>query len=347
MRTGKINTTGERGVALIMVLGMIAVLTLLATHLMATSQVTAREAKVLTTRQHLAYVAESATSRALWMLLADRKLHLNDHRNLLSPPGSREGQETGGVWRADGRVHELVQGEDMALVMIRDADNGLDVSGNNPAGTLRELVVSDEEDDPDRQQRVERFLDVLRDYVDGNDLRQLHGKERDDYRAEGYYHMPRNEPLQFREEILWVENAAVVLPLASTGQGLDAIRVVPPVGQRYPNSKGPAFLSSSPGLIQKKLGLGDEELKAVLEARAQYLREEVSLADLLSPELYSRVLSLFSVSESGIASFVATATDAGGQIRRTLRMTQDSREPALRTRIGVHPVIRNWERVVE
>jgi hypothetical protein len=348
MRKQQVNMR-ERGIAMVMVLGMLAVFTVMTMHVVVLSQVTAREAKVLEVRARFKYVAESAASRAFWMLLADRQQHPGDHRNLLQAPAFRENGEDENVWRADGRVHEVKVGDDVARVQLQDAATGLDLSSNKIVSELRAYLKNDDPDavadDPQLQEDKSRFLDVLADYLDTNDFTSLNGKERDGYEAEGQLSMPRNGTLQFREELLWLEKVAeCFFPSGNTAPDLQMFRIVPPDPEKFPaTSSKPSLLSSNATIIRQRLNLTAAELADVLAARQAYLQENIALSDSLDPALYARLVGSFSVGESGIVSIEVSAVDALTGITRQFRMVCDARTAALRKRLNGKPKLVLWE----
>ena len=64
----------ESGVALIMVLGVLAAAMLLIAHLMTVSEILSKEAMVTVRKSELRYQAESAADITYWMYLTDRRL---------------------------------------------------------------------------------------------------------------------------------------------------------------------------------------------------------------------------------------------------------------------------------
>ena len=337
----------QRGIALIMVLGMLAVATVMTAHLAATSTVTGRAAKVAALHSRLLYEAESAAERAYWLWLADRRAYPRDHVNLAMPPSERESGAGDAVWRADGRQHELQRDDSRLQVRLLDADRGLDVSGKQAARQIRnELLAGVNEEDIERQDRIDTFADILGDYVDADDFVRLRGMEVDDYLTEGVSYLPRNGPLQFREEVLWLPEAAVVL---GRGQAenfqLETLRLVPPEGRKFPGRNKPSFFSSSPGFIAATANLNQAELRAVWRARDRSLNEGVPLIEALEPALYSRLMGKFSLKESGVVTVVVTAASKDGLVRRVLHTTRENRPAIVRDGKDIARVS-NWQRIL-
>ena len=324
--------------ALVMVLGVIVVLELMALHLVVISEVTALEAKVVADRTQLKYAAESGVDRAYWMLL----------QNLSEP--SVESSETSlsesdlddlSSWKTDARPHELEAMGFRVQVTLSDASAGLDVSGKNPRANLESLLITGE---PDQEvESVQEFLDVLTDYVDARNGRSLHGKEQEDYEDDGVLAFPRDGPLQFREEMFWIDGLQESLP----GVVLDRrfFQIVPPEGLEFTTSSSrsrrtstssssgskPSFLSSSLSLIQFLVDLDEAEMELVIEARQRWLADGISVEETLAsvPDLLARIESKFEFeTESSVVTIHAVASSLDGAISRELWVTRDTRPSA-------------------
>lgn len=362
--------TDERGVALIMVLGVLAAVGIMAAHVAIVSEVIAREAKVAADRGQLRYAAESAAARAFWLLAADLAQYPNDHNQV----GLREVENQGTEeerWIMDGRSHEMSAMEFVVRVSIRDANSGLDFSGKNVRANLEAALRPDDTIEAGEQaETIDKFLDVLADYVDPDDYEHLHGKEYELYEEEGLPGMPRNGPIQFRGEILWLEGFTEAVTGAEPGghavhTNAQAIRIVPPTGFSFTGtgsrrstrrrttyrssrrSGKPSFFGSPPQLIRQLAGLTEAELTSVLRARDRWEEDGIPLTDSLDPELLSVLQSRFSFDESGVATIEVTATAADGAIHRALRVTRGCR-PARNayTDMRKKNAIACWESVV-
>ncbi len=338
---------GDRGMALLIVIGFLAVVTLMVSHVATVTMVGAREARILVLRREMRFAAESAAARAYWLFLCDRRTFPADHSNLMAEPAPRLLGERVDSWRANGRVHKLENGSFSVEVVLRDADTGLDLSGTNPVADLRRMSQPNDEE---QMKALNRVYDELMDYVDADDFQRLYGRERDEYEADGLFLMPRNGPLQLREEALWLQDfRRHFLKDAAPDElrGLRMIRVIPPPGQRFPKSVKPSLFSSDPLFIRQFLGLPDDQLLQILESRNKYVADGVSVADSLPPELYSQLMSKFSVQESGVAIFEVTVFAADKEVSRSYRLVRDANPAALQSRSGTARVLVNWEKLVE
>ncbi len=333
----------ERGIALILVLGFLAVAAVMIVHLTTASEVANLESKVLVVRNRLRFEAESACARAFWLTLMYRN---RNPGGVLGQPSANPTEDEGERWRADGAVKSWDGNDCRIQVRVGDADAGLDFSGPNPVTKLRSMPAF-RADDIELQQVFDRFLDELADYIDRDDLTRLQGRETADYRADGEPDMPRNGPLEFREEALWLDTADAFLaggtPRRGAPPALASIRIIPPRGAAFKRGLKPAFFSADPNLIRQLTLLTDSELAEVLEARNAWQTGYVPLDQSLDPGLYSRLRARFSFRESGIYAVEATARR--GDVVRVVRLVRDGRHSGLRFRASA-PWIVNWARLV-
>lgn len=333
----------ERGVALILVLGFMAVTAVMIMHVATSTEVANIEAKVLTERAHLKFEAESACARAFWLTLMYRNRHPVGTLGVASTNPTEDEEDE--VWRADSSIRSWDGDGFRVSVQVGDADVGLDFSGPNPEARLRSLPAY-RADDVNVQEIFDEFLDELADYVDRDDLTHLHGSEVAEYGADGEPDLPRNAPLEFREEALWLDAAAAFLTGGIEQKGsppdLASIRIIPPRGGSFKRGLRPSFFSASPNLIRQLTGLTDLDLTTVLRARSNWQTARIPLDQSLDPALYARLRARFSFIESGIYSVRAVARH--GDIQRAVRLVRDGRVSGLRFQV-TRPWITNWEKV--
>ena len=350
-----------RGIALLLVVGMLFVMAVMAAHLVAVSEVAADEAHIAATRSRLRYTAESAADRAFWLLVADRRQYAS--RALGLGPTARP-DAAAESWMTDGVPHEIVLDDFRAVVEVADADAGLNVADPSGASldTLKTL-------DADWNEALSRFKDLYIDYADANDSRRLSGGEREDYAAAGWPDLPRNSGLRCREEFFWLPGAGEILArfaaavaadaagaASATGAApaapknseappepisLDRLRIIPPANINFPATANPSFFSSSPPILQKRAALTPEELATVLEARQRWTETQLPLADSLDVPLMQRLRRVFSFRESGVAVIQVTALSENNDVRLLFRCARDLR--TLRTWNQGTPTLVVWE----
>lgn len=300
----------EDGVALVMVLGVLAVCMLLISHLLMVSEVIGQEALVVTRKSRLSYQAESAADTTFWMHLTDRRLFSNRRLGQREDDELRSSQDFS-PWMLDRRPHLFDNG--LVTTWLSSAEEGFKVSEPD---SLRNSISSDE---VDLLEEVNIFLDILGDYTDIDDLHKLNGMEADQYAAEGFPTLPRNGDMEFKAEVYWLPGWRKVIP--------GEIAVVPPPGLSFPTTSRnarPSFFSASDENIRRLLDLTDSELEEVRHARQQWEEEGTSLEESLSTELWSRVMGAFNFTETNLAQITARASEADRSLHGTYRIVREA-----------------------
>ena len=345
--------SSERGMALVMVLGFVALFAVLASMVVASTRVTNITSKVNTDRSNARYAAESTLAYTMWMVVDERR-KFSGTRILgrLPPPDQLEAPS----WTADGAEHTPDISPGMSVsVKIYDAVRGLDISGRNPGDRLlrdlvgiRNTVNLSDEDLTEREEAIVHVADVLNDYVDADRLTRLNGMEDDGYMDIGLEHFPRNGYLRMSEEIYWIAKIEGLLP-SGDGKNVHAVMpentfrvITPPRMATAPNPK-PSFFSSTPAMIQSAAKLTDEELEDVLKAREAWLTDSIPLAESI-PALYSRVSGAMSIRESGIYTFDVRVRAHGSGGGRRIIATIDLRTMSA---AGRPPILSWWHIRIE
>lgn len=352
IRTTKIPKPNERGSAIIIVLGVLALLTLMVLHISASSQGLASETTAQAVRSRLKYAAESAAAQAYWRLLCDSE----KGAEVGFDNSSRNGDgEIVAPWVADGRLRRLNIGEYRAEIIVDDANAGIAVGDQRSAAKLRAFLLSSANGGLEEVSRNEKIVDVFVDYCDSGDggMAQLSGMEQPGYEDLGYPHMPRNDQLQFREELLWIEGLPEFLGsanLSGTGWGVAGaarhFRIIPPDqrGFRFARNRHPALLSSTTMVIRAVGQLTNLEMAAVTDAIKEYKKKGVALEESLGPDLMQRVKRNFSLRQSGVVTFrVRVYADRDEPVVRSLRATREL--PAYQAGINSQRFIRNWQKI--
>jgi hypothetical protein len=285
---------GESGVALILVLGIVVLVSLLVLSALAISQGSGRLSKISRDRIAAAYQAEGGSDMAYWVLSEDIRLHPN--RALGTVGDTVENERV----MADGRLHSLGTIDDFAIsYRVMDAASGLDVTGGTPERQfafypLRASALSD----ADTAEAAKAFIGALGDYVDSNNLlRAVGGFETDDYANAGMSPLPRNGQMQYREEALWIPGAARFIQTDASG-ALSTVRLIPPRGLRAIRGKS-SFFSATPNDLALRTTLSEDDLDLVLKARQAWFSDGAPITDRLSPEIISNLRRVFSFKESG------------------------------------------------
>ena len=301
------RTDGQSGMALVLVLGVLASALLMVAHMMTVSELLAKEAKTCVLRSEFKYQAESATDVAFWMHLTDRRLFSD--RRMGETLDTRETYSDFEPWMLDRQSHSFDDGR--CMVYLNAADQGFRV---DKPESLMDLV---DMDDTETKEMIEEFQDVLKDYTDGDDLKSLYGMEKDDYEAEGFPTLPRNHDIQFREEVYWLPNWQDCI--------VGAVAIVPPRSMSFSStdSEGekPSFFSSSDDYIQTLLDLSDSEMEQVRLAKEAWEQDGVSLSESLDADLWYEISNKFSFQESNEATISAMVSNPDG-VRLYFRVTR-------------------------
>lgn len=166
------------GIALVIVLWLIALLSLLAVGQTAT----VRTETLVTGNQLAAARARAAAYGGIQIGLLE----------LLRSPQAR-------TWRADGTVYDATLDDAVLHISLADETGKVDI--NFASGPLLDALLraAGVEDDVRAQ-----LVDAILDWRDPDSLRRADGAEREAYAAAGLDYAPRNGPLQSTEELMLV-----------------------------------------------------------------------------------------------------------------------------------------------
>lgn len=166
----------ERGIALVLVLWVVTLLTVIAGSFVYGARSTA-------------LVAGNLVSIARARALADAGIHRGLYE-LVKPAVDAE------RWKADGRMHVFsLDAAEIRLVM-RDESAKIDLNVANDA-LLKGLLLSAGQD----EEQANQILDAILDWRDPDDLTRPQGAERDRYEAAGLTYIPANAPFQTVDEL--------------------------------------------------------------------------------------------------------------------------------------------------
>ena len=279
--------SNEDGFALIGALALMAILSMVVASAVTLSQYLAAEIDTFASRARSRYAAESVLHRTLLALENDRAKYPD--RNL-TPQNTAE---LDCRFMADGRIHNM-EVDDVAMkVQIFDAMTGLDLSGPNPA---RQLLYTTQ--DTARRELLERMANRLNDYADNDSLVRKDGMEKLQYQMQNIPHLPRNDPLQFREEARWVPELRNEYPDLTDGRW-DCFRVIAP--ERMRTLAGRPNLYATPvALLAERCRLNRQEAALLQTSLRQWQEAGIPLQESLPPSVWSKLSSYFSTMESGL-----------------------------------------------
>lgn len=168
----------QRGIALVMVLWMVVLLTIVAASFATHSRVETRMAGNLVERQKASLMVKTGLSRALLELMAGN----SDQR-----------------WALNGEVHELQLPGGSVHIAIRNAAGLVDLNH-----TTRDLLYNLFALIDEKPEVREQLVDTLNDWRDGDDQRRLNGAEDDDYKRAGLDYGATDRDLESVDELGYV-----------------------------------------------------------------------------------------------------------------------------------------------
>jgi general secretion pathway protein K len=179
-----VSSHRQRGIALVLVLWIISLLTVMALGLTTTQ----RTESALTRNQ-----LDGARFRAL----AEAAINLTV-LNLLSTP--LETVPTEAVWVPDGLPRTIIfDGSELTVTLYNEASRlDLNTATREQLATLIELAQGEAGFD---EVKRDALADAILDWRDADDLTQLNGAEDGDYEAAGLPYGARDEPFQSVEEL--------------------------------------------------------------------------------------------------------------------------------------------------
>jgi general secretion pathway protein K len=167
--------SGARGVALVFVLWLLALLTLLLASFALVTRTESLQSRHLFDSTRARYAAEAGVNQAAWALsLPDPLLR----------------------WLPDGREYRVQFEESEISIRITDESGLIDLNAAEPQ-TLANLFVGAGVELP----QASALADAILDWRDGDDLKLLNGAEDDDYRAEGYPYGAKDAPFDLVAEL--------------------------------------------------------------------------------------------------------------------------------------------------
>ena len=93
---------------------------------------------------------------------------------------------------------------------------------------------------------IDRLTDLLTDYYDNNDTIENNGAEAAEYELAGMEPLPRNSPIWWREELLFIPEIRQLFPLDSDGR-LTAVSLV---SLPYNGNALPSIFTATPEILK-------------------------------------------------------------------------------------------------
>ena len=315
----QLNDKNERGIALITVLGLLMLAAVLTASAITVSKLTAMVTAASTGHSEAVYAAESAAARIQWYLMKSNTNSLGLLGEADSDGNKFDKEEDTEIllkyFRADGIPHTITSGGKESTIRIYDMRSGIDIYGTNPSRDLqfyKQLITQLMTENED----LTSFQDALLDYVDGDETVRLHGAEKAKYLELGLPNLPRNNKMQFREEIMLVPGAEKLFQLDQYHR-LSLFRLTAPPGLRT-TSGLPSIFTAGKYQIMGRCNISEEKAESVLEAIAKWRQDKTKLSESLDPDILAKVRSKFIFKESGLYTIVVTSKASSEQPPATL-----------------------------
>jgi general secretion pathway protein K len=232
----------QRGIALIMVLGLVIFMSIIALSFSDTQRVSAQ----VTANTLAAATAQAAADGAVNRMVFE-----------VARPRSADAQTALAQWKADGVVHRWTENGQQIAVSARNEAAKIDLNfAAEPL--LKQLFMSAGASDGD----ANAIVAAIKDWTDADNLKRPNGAEADDYRAAGKKVLPKNDffiAIEELQNVMGVDpklysKVAPLLTVNSRSPGVD------------PQSATLAVLSVVPGL-------DIAQVEAWLQQRDQALQE--------------------------------------------------------------------------
>ncbi len=170
----------QRGVALVLVLWVVTLLSVIAGNFAFSMRSEAQIARNLLSTAQAQALADAGVQRAWYELMKPS----TDIKR----------------WQGNGVVHEYMLEGAMLRVSIQDESGKIDLNvASDPLlmGHFKSVGLGEEDS--------VALLDVIRDWRDDDKLKRLHGAEEDDYRLAGKNYVPSNSPFGTVDELRRVQ----------------------------------------------------------------------------------------------------------------------------------------------
>lgn len=239
----------QSGIALVLVLWVLSLLTVMALGL------------TMTQRGEQA-LARNQLDGARFRALAEGAIHLAILNLMSSPIESVPAEE---IWRPDGSPYRLSLGGEEIEIRIFNEASRIDLNS-----ITREQLITLFELAGAATEQLDALADAVIDWRDRDDFTGLHGAEDDAYQVDGYDYGAADQPFESLEELLQVRGMTQELFWAVAEDlrvGTDALGARPPGpvlggGHRRLGAAGfePDFASARALAVMKNMTLEDAEL---------------------------------------------------------------------------------------
>lgn len=308
------------------VLSLLLLIALITSTIVTISLTSSAQSSAFTEYEKSMLLAEGASARIYWLILNDRILHPNrdpgaitiDNKtdNKANPAKNNSDKENGKPeFLADGTEHHISYYGYNITFVISDMMSGFDVSGFSPENNLNDAknLKKTKEGEQTENSAVEEvdpeftiFQNRLRDYIDVDSLVRVDGMEKDEYKTLGLYNIPRNDKMQYREEVLFIPDAKKYFNPDEYGR-LSTIKLILPQRNAGQNQQLNIFAVDA-SIIKAKIKCTDNELEQIQKALESWKKDQIPLNDSLPLALLTKLKQNFTFQESGFYNITIRAS---------------------------------------
>ncbi len=293
----------ERGSALVAVLALLFTAGILAAMTLAIVKRGTFDVAGHVALQRSMYEAEGLANRAIYLACMDRALYSEETLGETDYEALDYDR-----YLPDAIPHRVDYYGTEAEFTLTDTLGGWDFSSSRSYRNSLNALTSGHEDDTDLADKVEVLRTRIADYLDSDDDIGTDGLEKNDYEELGKAPLPRNDELQFREELLYIPGFRELFPTDRRGV-LSSVRLIPPENTVSLDGN-PSLLAASDEQLRSVCNLEDDEVIQVRAAIDAWKKNRTKLSDSL-PDLMGKLTPL-SRRESGIYT-VEIGIPAGGR----------------------------------
>ena len=298
MNRSALHDDRESGVALVAVLAMLMTVSMLVMSMTVYSLLAGygirTDAEILRSR----YIAEGAMNRVIYLTAADNNVYnTGDLTNF--DYAEYEDEER---FLPDGRSREL---DYYGTIVKYRIENGMgDISIDRNINTaLSNLTRIRSVDDENLSDAVTMFQNRYNDYTDSNDSINVDGMENEEYEElEENTRLPRNQALQFREELWFIPDGIKFFPPDRNGR----LTMINPLGMgsgssgsrgRRQNNR-PDLFQANYSLLTNYSNLSHEDAMETLRVIKAYKNEPFILSEEIDPLLLANLRNYYTISNS-------------------------------------------------
>ncbi|OGP65335.1 MAG: hypothetical protein A2170_08415 [Deltaproteobacteria bacterium RBG_13_53_10] len=196
MRTSSFSLRDRRGVALIMVIWVVSILSVMALEFSFAMRTEVNIARNFKEEAQLCAIAEGGIQRAVTELVYKHDLRVQQMKRTLKPEETPTEKRE---WLADGRPYVIPFGEKNCEIRIMSEGGKVNINTVSEA-TLRRIVGQLGVDGEKR----DTIVDSILDWRDPDDLYHINGAEKEYYQSLKEPYEPKNGNLDSIEELLLV-----------------------------------------------------------------------------------------------------------------------------------------------